>query len=130
MEERKEGDGEYHYMPGGSLKNYVGGKFSRASTKEERGKVENTRTSCLLQLTPVTLRPPSERMGARENMFGLVERCTLAASRLGCLMVRQLWSIQVVGDMSENLWRGRCTGRERLRGRTEPLTRACSTTRR
>ena len=91
----------YHYMPGGSLKNYVGayeggfkgglpegqGKFteakgrkvfevnlyhsprgshnnrtfhfshlwseSRASTKEERGKVENTQTSCLLQLTPV-----------------------------------------------------------------------------
>ena len=30
--------------------------------------------------------------------------------------------------MSENLWRGRCTGRERLPGRTEPLTRGCLTT--
>merc|ERR1712013_352815 len=83
-----------------TLRVHRGGKFSRASTKEERGKVENTQTSRLLQLTPVTLRPPLERMGARESMFGLVERCTLAASRLGCLTVRRLWSIQVVGDTS------------------------------
>ena len=119
----------------------------------------------------VTLRPPLERMGARESMFGLVERCTSwfgksfswaffeshsivelvqvytggfqaglphgqatlehpSGWRFWFYLTRMLIKIvsSYVADMSENLWRGRCTGRERLPGRTEPLTRGCLTT--
>ena len=137
-------------------------------------KVECTRLdnkNPLKSNTQVTSRPPLERMGARESMFGLVERCTSwfrksfpwdffeshsivelvqvytggfqaglphgqatlehpSGWRLWFYLSRVLIKIvsSNVADMSENLWRGRCMGRGRSRGRTEPLTRGCSTT--
>ena len=137
-------------------------------------KVECTRLdnkNPLKSNTQVTSRPPLERMGARESMFGLVERCTSwfrksfpwdffeshsivelvqvytggfqaglphgqatlehpSGWRLWFYLSRVLIKIvsSNVADMSENLWRGRCMGRGRSRGRTEPPITACSTT--
>merc|ERR1712107_261097 len=150
VEERMEGDGEYHYMPGGSLKNYVGtyeggfkgglpegqGKFTAAKGGKvfegeyKGGKRKSGEYTDISSSSTYTgdFETSLGTYGGQGKYVWACERCTLAASRLGCLMVRRLWSIQVAGDMSENLWRGRCMGRGRSRGRTEPLTRGCSTT--
>merc|ERR1719193_303306 len=108
------------------LANILDSHPSRVSTKEGRGRQENTGTS-RLPATQVILRPPWEHMGGRGNMFGLAERFTLVDSKQGCLMDVQLWRSLVIGDMWASLLRGKCTVRERLHGRTEPATRDNST---
>merc|ERR1719352_195656 len=66
-------------------------------------------------------------MGARGSTFGLAKRCTLVDSKQGCLMDVQLWRSLAIGGMRASLWRGNCTVRERLPGRTEPATTDNST---
>merc|ERR1719447_2171759 len=109
------------------LANILGNHPSRESTKEGKGRRENTGTS-LLPATQVILRPPWEHMGARESMFGLAERCTRGVSKQVYLMdLRQLWRSLAVGDTWESLWRVKCMVRAPSPGRTGRATTDNST---
>ena len=81
-------------------------------------------------------------MSHSEYLFNWYSRCTLVDSKQGCLMDVQLWRSLAIGGhssgksrikwhwsagMRASLWRGKCTVRERLLGRTEPATKDNST---